>query len=115
MESSAALSAFAALSQPTRLAVVRLLVRQGPDGLPAGDIARRLKVRPNTLSANLSILAHAGLVHAERQGRLIRYTANLSAMHSLVAFLLEDCCGGRPELCRPVLQNLLAAREAVDG
>ncbi len=106
MEKKNALSAFAALSQETRLDVFRLLVRAGSGGLLAGEIADRLNVRPNTLSANLSILLGAGLVRNTREGRSIRYVADMEGMCGLLAFLMEDCCGGHPEACRPVLDTI---------
>jgi ArsR family transcriptional regulator, arsenate/arsenite/antimonite-responsive transcriptional repressor len=106
MDISTSLAAFSALAQETRLAVFRLLVRAGPRGLPAGDIATALGVRQNTMSANLAILARAGLVVAERQGRVIRYRADMEAMRALLAFLMEDCCGGKPERCQKVIREI---------
>lgn len=104
MDKRSALSAFSALSQDMRLDVFRLLVRAGGDGMAAGDIARRLDALPNTLSANLKILSQAGLVAAERQGRTILYRADFTGMRDLLAFLMEDCCNGAPELCAPVIE-----------
>ena len=106
MDRIEALEALAALSQDMRLDVFRLLVRVGPDGLYAGEIAERLAVRQNTLSTNLAVLTRAGLLRSERQGRSIRYFADLEGMRRLLAFLLEDCCGGRPETCRSLLDEL---------
>ena len=106
MEKSDALTALAALSQPMRLDAFRLLVKAGPDGLLAGDIATALDVRANTLSANLAVLLNAGLVTNTREGRGIRYRADMERMGTLLAFLMEDCCGGHPDLCRPVLAEL---------
>ncbi len=103
MQSLAALSA---LGQETRLDVFRLLVRAGGDGMLAGEIAQVLGVRQNTLSANLSVLTATGLIRNERQGRGIRYFADMTQMQRLLAFLMEDCCGGRPELCQPALDTL---------
>lgn len=102
-----ALTAFAALSQGTRLDTLRLLIRHEPEGLPAGDIARRLEVPQNTLSAHLSVLARGGLVVAERQGRSIVYRATLPRLRETVLFLLNDCCEGRPDLCGPLPANLV--------
>ncbi len=99
MDKMSALSAFAALSQETRLDVLRLLIEAGPDGMPAGDIGVRLGVRQNTMSTNLSVLAQAGLVVTRRDGRHIRYTADFDRIRGLIDFLMRDCCGGRPELC----------------
>ncbi len=94
-----ALAAFAALGQPTRLAVLRLLMRKEPGGLSAGAIAEALGCPQNTLSTHLSILARAGLVRGLRDGRSIVYRADLGTMHELVEFLIHDCCDGHPELC----------------
>ncbi|MDX1784993.1 ArsR/SmtB family transcription factor [Roseovarius sp. ZX-A-9] len=107
MDMNDALQAFAALSQPTRLDVFRLLVRAGKAGMSAGDISESLNVRQNTMSANLSILARAGLIRNEREGRSIRYFADMDGMRALLGFLMEDCCGGCPELCQPVLDELV--------
>src|SRR4051812_173485 len=101
MESIEAVGALSALAQPTRLDVFRLLVRHEPAGLPAGDVARTLGVPQNTMSAHLAILARAGLVQAERQGRSIVYRADLDALRRLTLFLVKDCCEGRSELCAP--------------
>ena len=106
MDKIQALSAFAALSQPTRLDVFRILVKTGDAGLTAGEVAQTLGVLQNTLSTNLSVLLHAGLIRNERQGRSIRYYADMSGMRGLLAYLMEDCCGGRPELCQPVIDTL---------
>ena len=103
MDSFAALHAFSALSQPTRLAVFRLLIRSGSQGMLAGEIARALNVRQNTMSANLTILLNSQLVVNKRQGRAIRYFADFERIRGLLAFLMEDCCGGKPSLCQPVI------------
>ena len=97
------------MSQDMRLDVFRLLVRTGPGGLCAGEIAERLAVRQNTLSTNLGVLTRAGLLVSAREGRSIRYFADLDGMRRLLGFLLEDCCGGRPETCRPLLEELACA------
>lgn len=109
MDRSTALAAFYALSQPTRLDVFRLLVRAGGDGMQAGQIAQVLGVRQNTLSANLSVLLNAGLVTNEREGRSIRYFADMSGVRGLLVFLMEDCCGGAPEICQPILDEIACA------
>ncbi|SFM58199.1 ArsR/SmtB family transcription factor [Shimia aestuarii] len=106
MEKTNALSAFAALSQPLRLEVFRLLITRGEDGMLAGEIAHAMDVRQNTLSANLSVLLHAGLVRNTREGRAIRYFADTEGLRGLLGFLLQDCCGGRPELCQPLIEDL---------
>lgn len=109
MDNKFALDAFAALSQPTRLDVFRLLIKAGETGISAGHIGETMGVRQNTMSANLSILARSGLVRSEREGRSIRYFADMEGMRGLLAFLMEDCCGGRPELCQPVIDELACA------
>lgn len=109
MDKSNALSAFAALSQSTRLDVFRLLIRTGAAGMSAGNIGETLGVRQNTMSANLGVLTQAGLIRSERQGRSIRYFADMDGIRGLLAFLMEDCCGGRPELCQPVIDELACA------
>lgn len=112
MDKMLALEALSALSQATRLDVFRLLVKIGPDGLCAGEISQRLGVIQNTMSTNLRILARAGLLRREREGRSVRYVADLNCMRELLAFLMEDCCGGRPEACRPLLEELVCAYRA---
>jgi len=104
MDKEAALLALAALGQDTRLEAFRLLVRTGAGGLPAGEIAARLDTVQNTMSAHLKVLDHAGLVRAGREGRSIRYAADMTGFRDLLAYLMEDCCNGAPELCQPVLQ-----------
>ena len=103
MEIEHAADCLAALAHPGRLQVFRMLVQEGVLGLAAGEIARRLQTPPNTLSANLNVLAHAGLVRSRRQGRSIIYTAEYDRMRVLLGFLLEDCCGGAPEICSPLV------------
>lgn len=102
MEIKIAVTGLSALAHAGRLTAFRLLVQAGSDGLAAGEIARRLDVLPNTLSASLNILAHAGLVTARREGRSIIYAADYEAMRALLTFLVEDCCDGAPEICTPL-------------
>ena len=99
MKSKNAIEALAALAQETRLAIFRLLVRQGPDGLPAGTIGERLDIPAPTLSFHLAQLSRAGLVTSRRDGRSILYAADYRGMNGLLTYLTEDCCQGRPELC----------------
>ncbi|CAN7347468.1 metalloregulator ArsR/SmtB family transcription factor [Phenylobacterium sp. LjRoot225] len=112
MEMKSAVSSLAALAHEGRLSAFRLLVQAGADGLAAGEIARRLEVLPNTLSASLTILSHAGLVASRRDGRSIVYTANYDGMRQLLAFLMEDCCGGAPEICAPLVAIVSQGCEA---
>ncbi len=99
MESDEALTALGALAQDTRLAVFRLLVREGPDGLPAGRVAAEVAVAPATLSFHLAQLERAGLLTARRESRQIYDAAHPEGSRALLSFLTEDCCRGRPELC----------------
>ncbi|MGN6366589.1 ArsR/SmtB family transcription factor [Asticcacaulis taihuensis] len=109
MDKLHALDAFSALGQETRLDVFRLLIQTGPEGRLAGEIAEALGVRQNTMSANLAILTQAGLIRPVREGRAIRYFADMEGVKGLLAFLLEDCCGGRKALCQPVIDKLACA------
>jgi DNA-binding transcriptional ArsR family regulator len=110
MEMKSAIASLGALAHEGRLSTFRLLVQAGPDGLAAGEVARRLGVLPNTLSASLNVLSHAGLISARREGRSVIYTANYDGMRDLLAFLMEDCCAGSPEICAPLAE--LAQRAA---
>lgn len=106
MDSEKVILALAALAQPTRLEAFRLLVKQEPHGLPAGEISDALAVPHNTLSAHLSVLSRAGLVTSKRSSRSIIYRADLEAFQKVALFLLQDCCGGRPEVCAPLIDSL---------
>jgi len=106
MESEDVILALAALAQPTRLDVFRLLVKHEPDGLPAGDIARGMAVPHNTMSSHLGILSRAGLIRSERRSRSIIYRADLDRLRVVVTFLLQDCCGGHPDVCAPLIDAL---------
>ena len=104
MDKSLALAALSALSNETRLDAFRLLA--GANGLAAGAISERLGVVQNTMSAHLGVLSAAGLVRHEREGRSIVYSADLDAMQALLTYLMDDCCGRRPELCQPLLMRM---------
>lgn len=108
MDTESVLAALGALSQSTRLEIFRLLVRHEPDGLPAGDVARRLELPQNTISVHLATLKRAGLLTSQRHSRLIIYRACLSRLQDLMSFLVKDCCAGSPELCASVITNLSA-------
>ncbi|MCF8508598.1 MAG: ArsR family transcriptional regulator [Hyphomonadaceae bacterium] len=102
MKSKQAISALSALAHDGRLAAFRLLVRAGPDGMAAGEIAQRIKMPPSTLSTNLLLLLTARLVTSRREGRSIIYTADFDTMGDLLSFLIEDCCNGSPQVCAPL-------------
>jgi ArsR family transcriptional regulator, arsenate/arsenite/antimonite-responsive transcriptional repressor len=99
MEERQALTRLSAIAHETRLAIFRLLVQQGPDGVPAGEIAQRLAVAPPTLSFHLKELERAGLIRATRKQRQIIYAADYAGMRALIDFIMRDCCQGHPELC----------------
>jgi len=104
MNTKTAVRALAALAQDSRLEVFRLLVQAGPPGLPAGEIAARLRIPPSTLSFHVKTLAQARLVESRQESRFIYYFASFAAMNELIAFLGENCCGGQsclPEAAAP--------------
>ncbi len=100
MKSAQVVKALAALAQPTRLAIYRLLVVSGPDGVAAGQVAEKLKVAPATLSFHFKTLSHAGLVDSIQEGRFVFYAANFVVMNDMLAYLTENCCAGRPDACK---------------
>jgi DNA-binding transcriptional ArsR family regulator len=122
MKKRTAIQALGALAQETRIDIFRTLVQAGPAGLPAGAIGERLGLPSPTLSFHLNQLRFAGLATSRRESRSIIYSANFKAMNQLVAYLTENCCGGRPELCVPnafipaeTLQNSARAASRARG
>lgn len=115
MEIKAATEAFAALSQETRLGIFRLLVQVGPNGLTAGEVGQQLGVTASTLSHHLAILERAGLLRSWRVQRHIHYATDFEGTRRLLSFLVEDCCGGRPELCGDGLLEAASPRAAGCG
>jgi ArsR family transcriptional regulator len=105
-----AVEALSALAHEGRLAIFRLLVRAGHGGLAAGEVSRKLDMLPNTLSANLTVLANAGLVSSRRDGRSVIYSADYERMTGLLSFLMEDCCNGDAAICAPLAE--VASRAA---
>ena len=103
MNESDSLAALSALAHEHRLRVFRLLVRNGPGGLSAGDIAESLSLAPSSLSFHLGHLERAELIRSRREQRHIIYAADLDGMGRLLAFLTEDCCGGHPEICASLM------------
>jgi DNA-binding transcriptional ArsR family regulator len=101
MEKMDAVTALAALAQKNRLDVFRLLVQAGPSGMPAGEIAEALDVAPNTLTFHFDKLRAAGLISVQRNGRSMIYAARFETMNHLLAYLTENCCGGRADKCLP--------------
>jgi ArsR family transcriptional regulator, arsenate/arsenite/antimonite-responsive transcriptional repressor len=110
MDNVEAIAALAALAQSTRLDTFRLLVKREPECIPAGELARLIAVPQNTMSAHLAILARGGLIIGERQSRSIIYRADLARFREVALFLLKDCCGGRPDICAPLVAGLTPCR-----
>ncbi len=108
MESQQAIESLAALAQETRLAIYRLLVQAGPEGLAAGAIAEKLVVAPATLSFHLKELARAGLVTSRTASRFIYYAASIERMAALMTYLTENCCGGQPGECLAPMETALS-------
>lgn len=106
MQTPSALAALAALAHPTRLAAFRLLVEHEPAGLPTGALVTASGLTQSTFSTHLAVLAKAGLVTAEKRGRQQVQRASLDTLRALMTFLAKDCCGGRTELCAPLLADL---------
>ena len=99
MEKTHAVAALSALAHDGRLTIFRALVQAGPDGLAAGEVARRVGIAPSTLTASLAVLSHADLVRSRRDGRSVIYAAAYGRMTDLLSYLVNDCCNGRPEVC----------------
>src|SRR2546427_10140811 len=108
MEKSNAVAALAALAQDNRLAVFRLLVEAGPQGMPAGQVAAALKLAPNTLTVHFDRLRGAGLVSVRRDGRSMIYTARYDTMNEMLGYLTETCCHGRADRCVSAARMKLA-------
>jgi len=110
MDETHAVDALSALAQTSRLQVFRLLVRNSPAGLAAGEIALKLAIPHNTLSTHLAILTRAGLLSSTRFGRSIVYRIDPDGIQQLLSHLVQDCCNGKPELCGPLLSSAPARR-----
>jgi ArsR family transcriptional regulator len=108
MKSKDAVACLAALAHDQRLAIFRLLVKTGPSGLPAGEIAEAVGATPTSASFHLKELDRAGLIHATRVGRYIRYAVHFDGMRQLLTFLTEDCCQGQPALCGSTIKKARA-------
>lgn len=106
MNESQAVTALAALAHPQRLAIFRLLVVEGPSGLPASEIAEAVKATPTGASFHLKELDRAGLIRGTRDGRFIRYAVHVEGMRQLLIYLTEDCCRGNPQLCGSTIKKV---------
>jgi ArsR family transcriptional regulator len=112
MDKLDAVAALAALAQEHRLEVYRLLVQAGPSGMAAGEVASAVGIAPNTLSFHFDRLRHAGLVSVARQGRSLIYAARYETMNNLLGYLTDNCCGGRPGLCKPATRGSAKRKKA---
>ena len=101
MEIKRAVAALSSLAQESRLKIFRMLVEAGPEGMPAGIIAEKMKIPANTLSFHIKELANAGLVKSRKVGRSVIYEMHTKNIGVLMSFLTEDCCQGHPDLCMP--------------
>lgn len=106
MNENQAVTALAALAHPQRLAIFRLLVVEGPSGLPASEIAEAVKATPTGASFHLKELDRAGLIRGTRDGRFIRYAVHVEGMRQLLTYLTEDCCRGNPQLCGSTVKKV---------
>ena len=99
MKTPAVIEALGALAHQHRLAIYRLLVQRGPEGLPAGAIGERVGLVPSSLTFHLQNLHHAGLIAQRRESRQLIYSADFAVMNGLVGYLTENCCGNRSAEC----------------
>jgi ArsR family transcriptional regulator, arsenate/arsenite/antimonite-responsive transcriptional repressor len=112
MNAKQAVAALGAVAHEHRLAIYRMLVERGPDGLPAGEVAERLAMPPSSLTFHLQQMLHAGLVTQRRLGRQLIYAADFAAMNGLVAYLTENCCGGAAT-CAPACNPAAAPKSRI--
>lgn len=115
MDQDNAVTALSALAQDTRLTVFRRLVQAGPSGMTAGDIAEGVGAQPSTMSHHLGLLERAGLVRSRRDGRMVIYSADYEGTRRLIAFLMEDCCQARPEICGTGLTDPVSCSQKENG
>ena len=108
MKDHDAIAALGALAHADRLAAFRAVLRAGPEGMPSGEIAKALGIQPTRMSFHLTALERAGVLHATRDGRLVRYAVRMKTMRALLAFLTDDCCGGHPEICGDLFRTKCA-------
>lgn len=109
MDEEQIVTALAALAHQYRLQIFRLLVRAGPSGVPAGEIADHIGISATSVSFHLKELDRSGLATSTRQGRFVRYAVRVEGMRQLLTYLTEDCCGGRPELCGSTIKKVRAS------
>jgi DNA-binding transcriptional ArsR family regulator len=115
MDDKQAVTALAALAHPQRLAIFRLLVREGPSGMAATEIAEAIEASPTAASFHLKELDRSGLIHGTRDGRYIRYAVHVDGMRQLLTYLTEDCCRGQPELCGGTIKQVRTVCKSKGG
>jgi DNA-binding transcriptional ArsR family regulator len=115
MDDKQAVTALAALAHPQRLAIFRLLVREGPSGMAATEIAEAVEASPTAASFHLEELERAGVVHGTPDGRHIRYAVHVDGMRQLLTYLTEDCCRGQPELCGGTIKQVRTVCKSKGG
>ena len=115
MDGKHAVTALAALAHTQRLAIFRLLVREGPSGMAATEIAEAVEASPTAASFHLKELDRSGLIHGTRDGRYIRYAVHVDGMRQLLTYLTEDCCRGQPELCGGTIKQVRTVCKSKGG
>ena len=115
MEQTQAIECFSALAQNSRLAILKLLMRETPNGLRVSDVSKRLGILPSTLSGHLSVLRRSGLLGSVRKQREIYYSVNLETINDLMLFIVEECCDGNLGSCEKTFRLLLSRAEAESG
>lgn len=115
MNETQAVASLAALAHPQRLHIFRLLVAEGPNGLPASEIAGAVNASATAASFHLKELDRAGLIRGTRDGRFVRYAVNVEGMRRLLAYLVEDCCKGQPELCGATFKKVRSLYGSKEG
>jgi ArsR family transcriptional regulator len=106
-----AVTSLAALAHPQRLEIFRLLVREGPNGLAASELAEAVGASSTAASFHFRELDGAGLIHSRRDGRYVRYAVHVEGMRKLLTYLSEDCCQGHPELCGSGIKKVKSRRK----
>ena len=113
MNPAQVVKALGALAQPTRLAIFRLLVEAGQEGMAAGQIAEKLSISPASLSFHFNTMNHAELIERRQEGRFIHYSANFKVMNGIVDYLTENCCAGNIEACKPPGKKLIMSERKI--
>ena len=111
MDQKQAIECFSAMAQDSRLAILKLLMRESPEGTRVSDISKKLNIVPSTLSGHLSVLRRSGLLNSRRNQREIFYSADLETINDLMLFIVEECCNGNLGSCEKTFRLLLSRAE----